>query len=84
MNEVNQTELKPGLTSKEAIERFVHLFTQIESYNEDLKEVKDACKDSGLNAALLASVAKAIVQNKLGDLQSRSTAILDLIEEIDG
>lgn len=83
-NQANQEvkpEVKPAITQKEAIEKFVNLFHQIESYNDDLKEVKEECKGAGLNAALLASVAKAIVQNKLDDMKLKSELIIELIEE---
>jgi len=77
----NTSEAKPAITQKEAIQKFVNLFDQIESYNDDLKEIKEECKEAGLNAALLASVAKAISQNKLGDLKAKSEVILELIED---
>lgn len=77
MNEEN----KPALTKKEAIDRMVAVLLQIESYNEDLKDIKNDCKDAGLDPALITAVAKAKVSNKLGDLKERSEGIIDLIEE---
>lgn len=80
-NEENNQEVKTPLTKKEAIEKMVDILTAMDAYNEALKRVKDDCKESGLDAALLTAVAKAIVNNKLDDLKIRSENLLEIIDE---
>jgi len=65
---------------KEAISKMVKILTEIDSLNEGLKEVKDEAKESGLNVAVLAAVAKAIVSNKVDELKTKSDETLEAIE----
>lgn len=65
---------------KEAIARFVSVMTEIDALNEDLKAIKEEAKESGLNVAVLAAVAKAIVANKVDELKEKSTDMLDAID----
>lgn len=81
MSEENNEEQKTPLTKKEAIEKMVDILTAMDAYNEALKQVKDDCKESGLDAVLLTAVAKAIVNDKLDDLKIRSENLLEIIDE---
>ena len=65
---------------KEAIARFVSVMTEIETLNEDLKAIKEEAKESGLNVAVLAAVAKAIVTNKVDELKEKSADMIDAID----
>jgi len=65
---------------KEAISKMVKILTEIDSLNEGLKEIKDQAKESGLNVAVLAAVAKAIVSNKVDELKTKSDETLEAIE----
>lgn len=67
------------MQAKEAIAKLVRLYTEEESLAEMVKEVKDQAKASGLDPAIVSSVAKAIVKNKVEDLVAKSTATLDTI-----
>jgi len=68
------------MQAKEAISKLVKILTEIDSLNEGLKEVKDEAKESGLNVAVLAAVAKAIVSNKVDELKTKSDETLEAIE----
>jgi len=68
------------MQAKEAISKMVKILTEIDSLNEGLKEVKDEAKESGLNVAVLAAVAKAIVSNKVDELKTKSDETLEAIE----
>ena len=68
------------MNAKEAIGKMVKILTEIDSLNEDLKEIKDEAKASELNVAVLSAVAKAIVGNKVDELKTKSNDVLDAIE----
>jgi len=68
------------MQAKEAISKMVKILTEIDSLNEGLKEIKDEAKESGLNVAVLAAVAKAIVSNKVDELLVKSNETLEAIE----
>ena len=67
-------------TEKEYIAELVGLFTQEESLKEEIKGVKDSIKESGSDPMLLAAVAKAIVKNKVDELQEKSESTIKLID----
>ncbi len=66
-------------TQKDYIAQLVKHFTHIDSINEEVKEVKEAIKEAGFDAGILSAVAKAIVQNKVDDLSTKSEDILAAI-----
>jgi len=68
------------MQSKEAIAKLVKLYTQEQSLAEEIKEVKDEAKSSGLDVAAISSVSKAIVTNKVDTLVAKSESILDTIK----
>jgi uncharacterized protein (UPF0335 family) len=68
------------MNQKEAIAKLVSLFTEEESLKEQIAEVKSEAKESGMNAVVLASVAKAIVANKVDELLEKSESTLEAIE----
>jgi len=68
------------MQAKEAIAKFVNIFTQIEELNEDLKAIKDEVKESELNVPVLVAVAKAIVSGKIEELLIKSNETLEAIE----
>jgi len=68
------------MQAKEAISKLVRILTEIDSLTEGLKEIKDEAKESGLNVAVLAAVAKAIVSNKVDELKTKSDETLEAIE----
>ncbi len=68
------------MNQKEAIAKLVSLFTEEESLKEQIAKVKSEIKESGMNATVLASVAKAIVANKVDELLEKSESTLEAIE----
>jgi|TARA_R110000796_G_scaffold45419_1_gene109877 uncharacterized protein (UPF0335 family) len=68
------------MNQKDAISSLVKLYIEEESLSEQVKEIKDMAKDSGLDPAILSAVAKAIVKNKVDDLRVKSDEILKAIE----
>lgn len=68
------------MQEKEGIAKLVSLFTQVEALNEDVKQVKDAIKESGGNAAVAAAVASAIVKGKSEELLDKATHTIKLVE----
>jgi uncharacterized protein (UPF0335 family) len=67
-------------TIKENINKLVRLFTEQQSLDEQIKEVKEQIKASGQNPAVAASVAKSIVNGKVSELQEKAEATVELIE----
>lgn len=68
------------MNQKEAIAKLVKLYTEEESLKEAIKEVKDEAKESGLDVTVLASVAKAIVANKVDALIEKSESIIETVK----
>lgn len=68
------------MNQKEAIAKLVRLYTQEQSLAEEIKEVKDEAKESGLDPSIVSAVAKAIVKDKVEDLKSKSDEIIKAIE----
>lgn len=65
---------------REAVNKMVNILVQIESLNEDLKQVKEDAKEAGLNAPVLIAVAKATVAGKVEELADKSESTLKVIE----
>lgn len=68
------------MQSKEAIAKLVRLYTQEQSLAEEIKEVKDEAKSSGLDPSILSAVAKAVVKNKVDELVEKSESTLQAIQ----
>lgn len=68
------------MQEKEAIAKFVKLFTEEESLKEEIKGVADEAKESGLDVAPLKAIAKAIVANKVDELREKSEALIRLVD----
>lgn len=63
-------------------ESLVELYREIENINENIKDIKSALKDDGLDSVLIAKIAKAKAQAKVEDLEATSKALLELISEV--
>lgn len=68
------------MNKKEAIAKLVRLYTEEQSLAEQIKEIKDEVKSSGLDVAAISSVAKAIANNKVDALLNKSESILETIK----
>ena len=68
------------MNQKEIISKLVKIYTQEESLAEEAKEIKVAAKEAGFDAAVLSSIAKAIVKNAVDKLIEKSELTLSSIE----
>lgn len=68
------------MNQKEAIAALVNLYIQEASIADEIKDVKTTAKESGLNPAICSAVAKAIVNNKVDELEQKSTDTIEAIE----
>lgn len=68
------------MQSKDAIAKLVRLYTQEQSLGEEIKEVKDEAKASGLDPSILSAVAKAVVKGKVDELVEKSESTLAAVQ----
>lgn len=69
------------MSQKEIIAKLVRQYIQIQSIDEEIKEIKAQAKAQGLNASIISSVAKAIANNKVDELKDKSEQTMEAIEE---
>lgn len=69
------------MSQKEIIAKLVRQYIQIQSIDEEIKEIKAEAKAQGLNVSILSNVAKAIANNKVDELKQKSEEVLEIIEE---
>lgn len=67
--------------TKKFVQALYDVYVQMEPLADMEKDIKGKIKESGLNPAVLAAVAKAKVQGKLSDLEEKSAEILIAIEK---
>ena len=79
--EINANET-PKKTKAEYVEAMKRLYVEIQSITEDLTALKDEAKTRGMDAALMAKVAKAQADSKLNDILIKNTAFEELAEEV--
>jgi len=75
-------EQKTHQSQKDIVNKLVRLYSEQDSINEQVKEVKGDAKKIGYKSALLAKVAKAICAAKTGELLAQSEEIQEIIEEV--
>lgn len=68
------------MNKKEAIAKLIKQYIQIQSIEEEIKDIKAEIKESGLNASVIANVAKAMASGKTDELKQKSEEVLDTIE----
>lgn len=69
-------------TEEDFIQKMVPLHNEIDSINDDIKEIVKEAKDAGFNGSTLSKIAKAKAKAKLGDMKAEMTDTLALIERI--
>ncbi len=67
---------------KQAVAKLVKFYMEQQSLDEQIKQIKDEAKDSGLNPAILSAVAKSIVSGKATELKEKSNEIVETLEEV--
>lgn len=70
------------MTNKEFVNAAVKLLIEMDSLNEQLKELKSEAKEQGLDVTALSTVAKAMAFAKTDELMEKSETIIELIEDI--
>lgn len=73
---------KKIMNKREAIAKLQKLFMELESVNEQIKELKSELKESGFNVGVLAIVAKAMAVGKGTELLEKSEETVETINEI--
>jgi uncharacterized protein (UPF0335 family) len=73
---------QPTITANSIIDKLVPIFTEIDTLVEDTKDILKDAKEAGLDSAMIAKVAKAKANSKLGDLEEKTGKLLDLIESL--
>ena len=79
--EINANEI-PKKTKAEYVEAMKRLYVEIQSITEDIAGIKDEIKERGMDATMLARVAKAQAEMKLDDILDKNTAFELLVEEV--
>ncbi len=67
---------------KEFVEAMQREFYEIQSIEENLKELRTAAKEKGFDAAMLAKIAKARAEAKIADLVDKSQKLIDLADKV--
>ena len=67
-------------TEEQFIEDMYDVLLQIDALNETLKGIKNSAKEANFDAALLAKVAKARVDDKVDELTEKTNKLLELLE----
>lgn len=81
MTNQDTTQVTPSLTSKELLDKLVPIFAEIETLEADVKALKDDVSDD-VDFAGVVAIAKAKVKGKLGKIEEKAQATLDLIDEL--
>lgn len=81
VQEINANEV-PKKTKAEYVEAMKRLYVEIQSITEDIAAIKDEIKERGMDATMLARVAKAQAEMKLDDILDKNTAFELLVEEV--
>jgi uroporphyrinogen-III decarboxylase len=69
------------MSQKEIIAKLVRQYIQIQSIEEEVKEIKAQAKQEGYNVSILGNVAKAIANNKVDELKDKSEQTMEAIQE---
>lgn len=77
------TEQTNVVTESQYIEKMYDVLLQIDGFNEELKQIKSDAKESGFDAALLAKVAKAKVDDKVSELKEKTEKLQQLLDDND-
>ena len=69
------------MSQKEIIAKLVRQYIQIQSIEEEVKEIKAEAKALGINPSIVSQVAKAIANNKVDELKDKSEQTMEAINE---
>lgn len=71
------------MQAKEIVAKMTDVFDSITAINEDMKLLKEEAKASGVDGAILATIAKAISDGKSGKLRGKYEETLDFMDKLD-
>ena len=69
------------MSQKEIIAKLVRQYIQIQSIEEEVKEIKAEAKALGINPSIVSQVAKAIANNKVEELKQKSEETMEAISD---
>jgi len=70
------------MNRKEAVAKVVQLMTEVDSINDEIREILDECKTNGHDPAIIKAVASSVVKASVDKLQNKSELILEAIQDI--
>ena len=79
MTDQNQETKK---TEAEFVELFKREYYEIQSIDENIADLKEKAKAAGYDAALLAKVAKAMVDSKTDDIIAKNDKFAEIAEKV--
>jgi hypothetical protein len=79
----HQDKRAEPITEQELFDKFKVIFNEILTLEEDLADLADQGKNSGLeDVALIKKIAKASASQKAADLEEKAQALIDKIDEL--
>lgn len=72
------------MNRKEAIAKLVKQYIQIQSIEEEIRDIKSEIKSAGLNPSIISNVAKAFASGKAEELKEKSEEVLETISDARG
>ena len=76
------TEQKNTKTKAEFVEAMEREFYELQSINDNLKQLKEDAKEAGYDAGMLAKVAKAMSESKADEILEKNEIFSELVDEV--
>lgn len=78
---INDNEV-PSKAKARFVEELIYLFTEEDALKASIKELKAQIKEHNHDAAILTTIAKAIMSEKENELNKKSKDTLEALEEV--
>lgn len=78
------TQEQPKKTKAELVEAMKRLYIEISSINEQIAMIKEEAKERGMDAGLMAKVAKSLADFKVDEVLAKNDDFANLVEEVRG
>lgn len=78
------TQEQPKKTKAELVEAMKRLYIEISSINEQIAMIKEEAKERGMDAGLMAKVAKSLADFKVDEVLAKNDDFASLVEEVRG
>lgn len=81
MNAVTTEKVKP--TQQELYQRFVNIYLEIYTLNEDIKQLSEEVKENypDIDLVNMKKIAKMVAEQKLGDGVTKANEFLEAVDE---